>query len=88
MSTRSVSPLVGRWKKLPGGAHAAQIGPTIADLKYRVIQEWDSEDARWQWNPTEDHHKAWHPLEQPLLKSTADYMKGYIFTAHLFDVKG
>jgi len=77
-----------RWKKLPGGAHAAQIGPSIADLKYRVIQEWDSEDARWQWNPTEDHNKAWHPLEQPLIKASSDYMKGYIFTAYLFDVKG
>ena len=77
-----------RWKKLPGGAHGAQIGPTIAELKYRVIQEWESEAARWQWNPTEDHHKAWHPLEQPLIKSASDYMKGFIFTAYLFDVKG
>jgi len=77
-----------RWKKLPGGAHPAQIGPNIEALKYRVIQEWDSEAARWAWNPTEDHNKAWHPLEQPLLRASSDYMKGYIFTAYLFDVKG
>lgn len=77
-----------RWKKLPGGAHPAQIGPTIQDLKFRVIQEWDSEEARWKWNPTEDHHRAWHPLEKPIQRGTADYMKGYLFTAYLFDVKG
>jgi hypothetical protein len=69
-----------RWKKLPGGAHAAQIGPTIVDLKYRVVQERDSEEARWAWNLTEDHHKARHPLQQPLVRSTVDYMKGHIFT--------
>ena len=77
-----------RFSKIKGGVHAAQIGPTIDGLKYRVIQEWDSEEARWAWNPTEDHNKAWHPLEQPLLKASSDYMKGYIFTAYLFDVKG
>lgn len=77
-----------RWKKLPGGAHPAQIGPDIPDLKYRIIQEWESEEARWKWNPTEDHHKAWHPIEQPLNRCTSDYMKGMLFTAYLFDVKG
>ena len=70
------------------GVHPAQIGATIEGLKYRLIQEWEAEDVRWKWNPTDDHHKAWHPLEKPLIKATTDYMKGYIFTAHLFDVKG
>ena len=77
-----------RFSKMKGGVHGAQIGPTIESLKYRVVQEWDSEAARWAWNPTEDHNKAWHPLELPLLKASSDYMKGYIFTAYLFDVKG
>ena len=70
------------------GVHPAQIGPTIDEIKYRLIQEWDAEDVRWKWNPTEDHHKAWHPLEKPLLKGTKDHMKGWLFTAYLFDVKG
>jgi hypothetical protein len=64
--------------------HPAQIGPTNEDLKYRLIQEWESEDIRWKWNPSDDHHKAWHPLEKPLKKGKT----GHLFTAYLFDAKG
>ena len=73
-----------RWKKLPGGAHPAQIGKTPDGLIYRLVQEWESEDIRWKWNPTADHNAAWHPLEQPLKRAS----NGYLFTALLFDVKG
>lgn len=63
------------------GAHPAQIGETPPDLVYRLIQVWESEGQRWQWNPTSDHHRAWSPLEKPLTKGTS----GFLFTALLFD---
>jgi heme-degrading monooxygenase HmoA len=61
--------------------HPAQIGETPLDLVYRLVQVWKSEEQRWQWNPTEAHHRAWAPLEQPLKKGAS----GLLFTALLFD---
>ncbi len=66
------------------GVHPAQIGPAPPDLQYRLLQEWESEEARWAWNPSADHHAAWFPLEEPLLKGA----NGYLFTALLFDQRG
>lgn len=66
------------------GQHPAQIGKTPENLNYRLVQEWESEEARWKWNPTPDHHAAWHPLEKPLNRITP----ANLFTAYLFDIRG
>jgi heme-degrading monooxygenase HmoA len=55
---------------------------TRADLKYRLVQWWESEDARCRWRRTDEHHAAWHPLEQPLRGGS----RGVPFTGILFDV--
>lgn len=66
------------------GQHPAQIGKTPENLNYRIVQEWESEEARWKWNPTPDHHAAWAPLEKPLKRITP----ANLFTAYLFDIRG
>ena len=60
----------------------ANVGDPPTQLNYRLIQVFESEEARDAWSKTEIHHEAWPLLEKPLNRPPGTK---WLFTAYLFD---
>ncbi|HXI16868.1 MAG TPA: hypothetical protein VNM48_10880 [Chloroflexota bacterium] len=60
----------------------ATVGDAPTQLKYRLIQVFESEELRHAWSEAPNHAGAWPPLEKPLKTPPGTR---WLFTALLFD---
>jgi len=60
----------------------ANVGDPPTQLNYRLIQVFESEEARHAWSEAPNHEGAWPPLEKPLQRPPGTK---WLFTALLFE---